>query len=100
MRYLDSSPFMEECRAAYRNSAAFKALSAGKPLRNTVAAALPREPGEDREELNVAGPELPAGAVPPPITAQQPEPATPALGIELDPLEIEFQNAQADRAEP
>ena len=97
-----NTPFMDECREAYRNSLAYRLIHDGKPLRTAVAAALPREPGEDREESNAAGQVGPSSQAHTISTtvAESPAPAAPALGIPLDPLEVEFQNTQADRMEP
>lgn len=73
MRTVEINPFMDACRAAWKNSLAYRAMREGKPLSNSVSKALPREPGEDRAEIK-----------------------EPALGIPLDPLEQEF----LDRSEP
>ena len=47
------TPFEQECRSAYLQSQAYRAIKDGKPLRNTVAAALPREPGDDDDMVAV-----------------------------------------------
>lgn len=71
MRLLDTNQFLEECRKAWKNSPAHRAMQEGRPIRQSVAATLPaREPGTDDEPL--------------------------ALGIARDPLEQEF----LDRSQP
>ena len=86
MRALDTNPWLEAVRAAYRKSDLYARLHRGEKVSGTVGAALPREPGSDddipqagRCGGKVAGQSGPVAG-----------PAEPALGIAWDPLEIEM----------
>ena len=96
---------MEAIREAYARSQARRS-GAGMGAVSEALGAI-REPGEDWEESNAAGRELPAvnsasrresttektaSTEPVRDSAQQPAPAAPALGIPWDDLEQELAN--------
>ncbi len=47
MRTLDSNPWLDGVRAAYRKSDLYRRIHERERVKETVGAALPREPGED-----------------------------------------------------
>lgn len=91
MRSVATNPYLESIREAYRASPAYRRLNG--PDKNVAGQELPAVNPASREESTT---EKTASTEPFRDSAQQPAPATPALGIPWDDLEREF----ADRMEP